>query len=447
MSRVLIQNVRVLEFDEPPSQPSQVVISPERDITIVGNRIEDVVPTGSIDPSHFDQVIAADHNLAMPGLINTHAHVPMVIFRGLAEDVDIDVWFNDYVWPLECNLTPDDVYYGMLLGLAEMLECGVTSVADHYWHMDRAARAVEEAGTRALLGQAMFADQGPTRLDECAAFATRWHGAAGGRIRTIMAPHAPYTCDDDFLSACAHRAESLALGIHIHAAETAAQSRDSVARRGQTPIEVLEHTGVLSVPTIIAHGNGATERDIEILARHQVGIAHCPKTYFKLAMDYAPVVEFRSAGIPVGLGTDGAMSNNTLDIFESMRLMAMGQKHRLKSARAMDLSAALHVATRESAQVFGLGDDLGAIRAGKLADIILIDLGGTHHQPLHNPAASLVYHLHPGDVHTVICDGEVVMRDRQLLTIDKRAIIDHLREHRARLANRPADRRIQTYRP
>lgn len=183
------------------------------------------------------------------------------------------------------------------------------------------------------------------------------------------------------------------------------------------------------------------------MAAHTVGIAHCPKTYFKLAMDQAPVVRFRQAGIPVGLGTDGAMSNNTLNIFESMRLMALGQKHRERDARAMTLAEALDVATRESARVFGLGDSLGQIAPGMLADIALIDLGGTHHQPLYNPLASLVYHLQAGDVRTVICDGQVVMRDRRLLTIDKQAVIAHLQEQRARLSERPADRRIQTYQP
>lgn len=441
---LLIEDVQILECAR-----EGVSVRSGQDILIAGNRIEAIEPTGAMDgnrASRAERVIEGAGQLAMPGLINTHAHVPMVIFRGLAEDVNLEVWFNDYVWPIECNLSADDVYHGMLLGLAEMIECGVTAVADHYWHMDRAAQAVQEAGTRALLGQAMFADQGPERIAECADFATRWQGAADGRIRTVMAPHAPYTCDDEFLSRCAQRAEALGLGIHIHAAETVAQSRESVARRGQTPIEVLEQTGIFRVPTIVAHGNGATERDIEIMAAHEVGIAHCPKTYFKLAMDHAPLIRFRAAGIPVGLGTDGAMSNNTLDIFESMRLMAMSQKQRERDARTMSIGEALTVATRESARVFGLGDSLGQLAPGKLADIILIDLGGAHHQPLYNAPASLVYQLRPGDVQTVICDGQVVMRDRELLTIDKQAVIEHLREQRARLSQRPTDRRIQTYR-
>ena len=259
------------------------------------------------------------------------------------------------IWQLEANLEPDDVYWGMQLGLLEMIEAGVTAVADHYWHMDFAARAAEKAGTRALLGQAMFSANGLGQIDETAAFVQRWQGAAGGRIRTILAPHAPYTCDDDFLRASAKMAERIGCGIHIHVAETREQTRASLARHGRTPIETLEACGIFNAPTLLAHAVGATPGDLEILAdlRTLVGIAHCPKTYAKLAMGYNNLVECRALGIAVGLGTDGAVSNNTLDLWEAMRLTALGQKQLTGDAEQLTIPQALTMATLKARASMG----------------------------------------------------------------------------------------------
>jgi 5-methylthioadenosine/S-adenosylhomocysteine deaminase len=387
--------------------------------------------------------------LAMPGLINTHSHVPMVIFRGLAEDVPIERWFNEFMWPLESNLTEEDVYWGMLLGLVEMIEGGVTTVADHYFFMDRAAQAVQEAGTRAALGWAVFGDRGYEALAETAAFAARWNGQADGRITTWMAPHAPYTCDDEFLKATVEYAQQLGIGIHIHAAEEMGQTQASLAKRGLTPVQVLEETGILEVPTLIAHGCGILPEDVELLQRYRshVGVAHCPKTYLKLGMGLTPIRPLREAGIAVGLGTDGAVSNNTLDIFESLRLMAMLQKHESRDPELLTLPEALDIALRGSATVVGLSDKIGQLAAGYLADLILVDLSGAHCQPLHSVTASLVYNIRPSDVQTVVVNGQIIMRDRQILTLDKAQIIREVNRSMERLAQRVPDKRIQLYQP
>jgi 5-methylthioadenosine/S-adenosylhomocysteine deaminase len=444
MSDLLIRNCHVLQI---AADGSQAIILREHDILIGANRIEGVQPTGQADPSHFRQVIEADGLLAMPGLINTHSHVPMVIFRGLAEDVSIEKWFNDYMWPLESNLQPEDVYWGMQLGLAEMIRAGVTAVADHYFFMDEAAQAVEKAGTRALLGWAIFGSSGSEMIERTAEFVRTWQGAAQGRIRALMAPHAPYTCDDDYLRANVRKAQELGVGIHIHVSEEMGQTRASLQKRGLTPIQVLEQTGVFDVPTLLAHVCGALPDDMPILARAGARIAHAPKTYLKLAMGTAPVLEFRRHGIPVGLATDGAVSNNTLDIWESLRLMALTQKQTAGSPEAMTIPEALYIATRESARVFGLPHDLGAVEPGCLADLILVDLNGMHHQPLHSITASLVYNTLSSDVRTVIVDGQVIMRDRQLLTLDEAEIVAQVRASMDRLAQRQPAKRIQVYNP
>jgi 5-methylthioadenosine/S-adenosylhomocysteine deaminase len=442
MNATLILGAAVLQCDD-----DRCEILTNRDVVIEGNRITAIRPSGEVSPDGFSEVLSAHGLFAMPGLINTHAHTPMCIFRGLAEDVDIATWFNDYIWPLESNLTEEDVFWGMQLGLAEMIQAGVTSVADHYFHMHREVEAVEKAGTRAALGWAVFGSQGSAGVEQTASFARDFNGAAGGRISTWVAPHAPYTCDDAFLSAVAAEAERLDLGIHIHAAETAGQTRASLETHGRTPIGVLDATGVLDRPTILAHCCGVTEADIEVLAEKPCGVAHAPKTYLKLAMGSAPVAALRAAGIPVGLATDGPVSNNTLDIFESLRLMALVAKHESGNPSALPVAQALTIATRDSARVFGLPDDLGHLASGFLADVILVDLSGAHNQPLHDPAANLVYSVRASDVRTVICDGKVLMRDRELLTLDKAEIIARVGENMERLARRVPESRIQSYRP
>lgn len=440
---LVIRNARVLQT----TPAGEVRILDRQDVAVRGNAIESVQPSGSSPPPGIDDIIEANGQLLMPGLINCHSHVPMVIFRGLAEDVSLEKWFNEYMWPLESNLQEEDVYWGMLLGLVEMIEAGVTCVADHYFFMDRAAEAVQQAGTRAALGWAVFGSQGAAALDRSADFCRRWQGAADGRITTWMAPHAPYTCDDDFLRAARDRAANLGVGLHIHVAETRGQTEAHVQKRGLTPIQLLDDLGLLKLPTILAHAVGATADDIRLLADRPAGVAHCPKTYLKLAMGIAPVHAMRQAGVAVGLGTDGAVSNNTLDVWESLRLMALTQKEATGAPENLTLGEALAIATRGSAQVVGLGERLGAVEPGKLADLILVDLDGAHHQPLHSVPASIVYAARASDVQTVIVDGRVLMRDRRMLTLDKAEIIRQVNRSLERLSRRVPASRIQVYRP
>jgi 5-methylthioadenosine/S-adenosylhomocysteine deaminase len=445
MHDLIVSNAHVLAI----GAQDKLEIRRNHDIIIDAGRIVEIQPTQAGNTAQAHERIEAGEKLAMPGLINTHSHVPMVIFRGLAEDVSIERWFNEFMWPLESNLTEEDVYWGMLLGLVEMIEGGVTTVADHYFFMDQAAQAIKEAGTRGALGWAVFGDRGYAALDETAAFAERWHGQADGRITTWMAPHAPYTCDDDFLKAAAAHARRLGVGIHIHAAEEMGQTQASLQKRGITPIQVLEETGILELPTLIAHGCGILPEDIDLLKNYKdhVGVAHCPKTYLKLGMGLTPIAGLREAGVAVGLGTDGAVSNNTLDIFESLHLMAMLQKHESRNPETMTIPEALEIATQGSARVVGLADQIGQLTPGYRADLILVDMSGSHCQPLHSITASLVYNTRASDVQTVIVDGQVIMRDRQILTLDKSRIVEEVNKNMARLAQRVPEKRIQVYNP
>ncbi|MGX9885913.1 amidohydrolase [Streptomyces sp. NPDC002276] len=386
--------------------------------------------------------------VALPGLINCHTHAPMVALRGLAEDLPTEEWFNDVVWPVESNLTEKDVELGARLACAEMIRAGVTCFADHYFSMDTVAAVVTDCGIRAHLGEAYFSSQGPQGREKSVEFALRHRGAADGRVTTALAPHAPYTVTDADLAATAQLALEHGLPVHLHAAENRDQTDASLARHGLTPIEVLDRTGLLTTDLLIAHGTGIIERDLPVLERAsgRVAVATAPRGYLKFGWpSTTPIRALRAIGIPVGLATDGAASNNSLDVWESMALTSLVQKSTEGDPRWLTSRQALHHATLQSARAVGLGDSIGSLAPGRRADIILVDLTGPHTQPVHDLAATLVHSARSADVRTTIVDGRVLMRDRELLTLDIPAVVGELGERLPALVDRSHGRRIQEY--
>lgn len=415
---------------------------------VVRDGVIESVTGGAAADGGGGERIDARGQVAMPGLINCHTHSPMVTLRGVAEDVQTDEWFNDYVWPIESNLTPKDVELGARLAIAEMLRGGVTTFADHYFLMDTIAAVVDETGIRAQLGEAFFSSQGEEGREKSLSFALEHRGTAGGRITTALAPHAPYTVEDEDLAATAGLAREHGLPIHIHASENVDQAETSLNRRGMTPIEVLQRTGILDTDVLIAHGTGILERDMPILegAKGHVAVASAPRGYLKFGWPTTtPVRALREIGIDVGLATDGAASNSSLDVWDAMALTALIQKSTTGDPRWLTSRQALHHATLQSARAVGLGESIGSLAPGRRADIILIDLTGPHTQPIHDLAATLVHSARSSDVRTTIVNGRVLMRDRELLPIDVDAVVREMSERMPALLDRSHGKRIQDY--
>ncbi|MFJ7048800.1 amidohydrolase family protein [Streptomyces sp. NPDC101112] len=446
MRRLMVTSCSVL--DVPELGPCQV--RDDQDILVQDGDIAWIGPAGT-GPRHPDaEILDGSGLLAVPGLVNAHTHSPMVLMRGAAEDVSVEAWFNERVWPMEVNLTPDDVRLGAELACAEMLLSGVTAFADHYFHAERIAEAAVATGIRADIAPTYFSSSGREALERAAETAVALHGAGGGRVRASLGPHAPYTVDEDDLARIAGLARETGLRVHIHAAEHLEQTTSSLARLGVTPVEVLERTGVLDAGALIAHGCGITEPDLPRLAayRDRTAVACCPKVYLKHALHpLTPVRDLLTSGVTVAAGTDGAAGHNTLDVWEAMRLVALTQKQAERDATWMTVSDTVRVATRGGARALGLGDRIGALEVGRAADIVLMDLRGPHCRPLHDPVAALVYSVRASDVRDVVVDGRVVVRDGRLLTADVPGLLAGIEARASALLDTSHGRAVQHYDP
>jgi 5-methylthioadenosine/S-adenosylhomocysteine deaminase len=423
-----------------------ISFSPDTTIVVTDGAITAITDAATPAPPAAETIDAAGM-VAMPGFINCHTHSPMVMFRGAAEDVPESRWFNEFIWPMEVNLTDEDVEVATRLAAAEMIRSGVTTFADHYFSMEAIARVVDETGLRAVLGSTYFSTDGAAGLDRSLRFALDFAGAAGGRITTALAPHAPYTVNDADLAATARTALEHDLLVHIHASEDRHQLNHSRERFGHTPIETLRRAGLLDARLLIAHGIGIVPEDVPLIlaGSGRVGFGSAPRGYLKNGFDTTPVRLLSAFDIPVGLATDGAASNNTLDVWEAMTFMSLVQKSRENDQTFMSSREVLRHATTESARAVQLEHSIGSLDVGKRADIILVDMSDPRSQPIHDYANTIVHSTRSSDVDTTIVDGRVLMRGKQLLTIDLPAVVADLSPRLARLTDRSHGRSIQDY--
>ncbi|KUK35872.1 MAG: 5-methylthioadenosine/S-adenosylhomocysteine deaminase [Thermacetogenium sp.] len=405
------------------------------DVAVEGNRLLKVGGEGELPLGWKpERVIDGKDHLCLPGLINCHTHAAMTLLRSYADDLPLMHWLEKKIWPMEARLTGDDVYWGTLLAIVEMIESGTTTFSDMYFFTDRVAEAVEVSGVRACLSRGLIGigDSAEQGLEESRELLEKWQGAADGRISIWLGPHAPYTCPPDFLDKVLTLAQDYRAGIHIHVAETKDEIEQIAREYGKTPVAYLSERGVFRFPVLAAHCVYLTEEDIETLAAAGAAVAHNPESNMKLASGIAPIPELLAAGVAVGIGTDGASSNNNLDMFEEMRTAALLHKVNKGDPQVLPASQVLSMATRDGARALRL-DDLGLLQPGYKADLILVDLNQAHLHPRHNPVAHMVYSARGGDVETVIIDGRIVMEGRKILTIDKERVLAEVEERARRL--------------
>ena len=372
--------------------------------------------------------IDATGKVVMPGLINTHTHAAMVMFRGLGNDLNLMDWLQKYIFPAEAKtVSPEFVRVGTRLALLEMIQSGTTTFADMYYFEEEVAKVTKAAGMRGVLGQTVIefpvadAKTPAEALARTEAFAKQFEHDE--LITPSIAPHSVYTLDAKTLTAVSELAKRLMIPIQIHLAETQAESGLSQERHHMRPVATLESLNFWAPTTLAAHGVWINDDEIALLDRRGVGVSNNPESNMKLASGTAPVMKYRKAGVNVGIGTDGAASNNDLDMFEAMRQTAFQQKLVSMDPPAISAAEALEMATLGGARALGRGQHLGSLEPGKLADLIIVGMSKARQQPLFEPMSQIVYASRGDDVETTIVNGKVLMRDRKVLTMDEAAVL------------------------
>jgi 5-methylthioadenosine/S-adenosylhomocysteine deaminase len=416
MARILVQHADVVTLDE------QGTILRNAEVAVDGDRILAVgqAPAG-FSP---DEILDATNHILMPGFYNAHTHASMTFERGWAEDLPLDRWFNERVWVVESQLSAEDVYWGAMLAAAEMIRSGTVGFADHYFFMDQVAQVAEQSGLRALLAWCVFGEEHTigTDLQGTVDFVQRWMGAAGGRIRTVLGPHSPYMCEPYFLARTAAVAARVGVGIHLHLAESPEQVANSLAKYDLSPVELLQTNGIFDVPAIAAHCIYVSEIDRAILAEYGVTVVQCPNCHMKLGMGVTPVPDMISRGINVALGTDGTASSNDLNMLKEARLAGLMQKLHHGDPEIMPGDLPLRMASQNGARAMGW-PDAGAIVAGNLADLILLNCDQPHWRPRHDLVANLLHAAQAADVDHVMVGGRWILKDRQLTLLDQERIL------------------------
>ena len=396
-------------------------------VGVVGNRVA-LVTASEHDAAEFRashpelREIDCRGKLVMPGLVNTHCHAAMTLQRSYADDIPLMSWLNDYIWPFESRQTPDEVALGMTLGIVEMLLGGVTSFVDMYYDEDRCVEVAERLGIRAVLGCNYF-DSNIGEVFPQVERAVERAAAGSGRVRIAVAPHSAYTVSPENLVRGRELAERLDLGMMTHIAETRDEIRIVRERYGCTPVEHLDSLGLLDRRCIGAHCIHVTDSDIGTLAARGVTVSHNPQSNMKISSGVAPVERMRAAGALVTVATDGTCSNNDLDLWEELRTAAFLQKSATGNPTALPAWETLRMATANGARAMGCADgELGVLREGALADLIVVDLQKPHLQPIHDVVSNLVYCGKASDVDTVVVDGRIVVENRRIEGVDLPAL-------------------------
>ena len=402
-------------------------------VAVRGSRIAAVGPAAEIGTRFTArEVIDAGGRIVMPGLINAHTHAGDSLFRGLFEDLPLEPWL-ERLWVVERRfLRPDTVRIGARLAFAEMIRAGITTALDMFWHPEAGAAAARELGLRLMTGPIYFDGDAPDGIAQGERTARGRELlrelAADPLLHPCVLPHSTYTVSPASLAEARDLAAELGVPLSTHASETAAEVGLVADRHGRRPPGHLDRLGMLNGSTVLAHGVHLEPEEMDLLAARGTTVAHCPLSNLKLGSGIAPVPEMRAAGVGVALGTDGPVSSNDLDLWPVLRLSALLAKGTHRDPSLLPARDVLAYATRDAASALGLGDEIGTLEPGKRADLILIDADRTHLTPLYDVYSHLIYAAGRADVETVMIHGRVVMRDRELLSVDEGRAIEDVRE-------------------
>ena len=420
---ILIKNALILN-------PNNFINKPQ-DILIKNDLISEI--SDEINAENADKIIDATEKILLPGLVNTHTHLSMTLFRGLADDLSLDEWLNDNIWPVEANLNGYYCYIGALLGAVELIKSGTTTFSDMYFYMEDVAKAVEESGIRAVLSYGMidFGDEEKRKaeIEENLQLYRNCHNTADGRIKVFFGPHSPYTASEELLKEVRKLADENNIGIHIHVSETQKEIDDVSSEKGLRPFEYLDSIGFLGPDVVCAHSVWLSDKEIEIIKEKDVKISHNPCSNMKLASGIAPVSKLLENDICVAIGTDGASSNNNLDLIEELKTASLLQKVATLDPKVLTSDESLAMGTINGARALGLEDEIGTVEVGKKADLILIDTNSANMVPdSSNLSSNIIYSANGSNVDTTICNGQILMENKKLTTLDEQDIYKKARE-------------------
>ena len=414
---ILIKNALILNSNNFENKKQSLLIKDDF-IAEISDDIED---------SKADKIIDAEGKILLPGLVNTHTHLSMTLFRGLADDLSLDSWLNDHIWPMEANLNGEYCYIGALLAAVELIKSGTTTLSDMYFYMEDVARAIDDAGLRAVLSYGMIdfgdAERRQAEIEQNLTLFKNCNGMADGRIKVFFGPHSPYTASEELLIKVRELADEYNMGIHIHVSETQKEIDDVLAEKGLRPFEYLEKIGFLGPDVLAAHCVWLSDEEIEIIKKHDVKVSHNPCSNMKLASGVSPVSKMIDKGICVSIGTDGASSNNNLDLIEELKTASLLQKVSTLDPKVLSSDEAIEMATIKGAEALGLDSEIGSVEVGKKADLILIDTNSANMVPDSSSLSSnVIYSANGSNVDTTICNGKILMENKKLTTLDEQEI-------------------------
>jgi len=428
---ILVSNGTVLTMDPDGRQIKNGAVA------IKEEKIISVGPADDFSTWRASRVIDADGGIIMPGLVNTHTHLPMSLFRGLADDLPLMTWLNDYIFPAERkHITPESVRLGAFLSCAEMIMSGTTTCCDGYFFENEVAQAVYEIGMRAVLAQGVIDFPAPgvpdpkDNISNAVRFVEKWEGACSTITPSIFC-HSPYTCSEKTLKEAKTATDAKELLFQIHAAETKNEWEETHSRHQTTPVKYLDRVGIIDRRTLLVHCIWVDEDDTDMLAGRCAAVSHTPESNMKLASGIAPIPRLLKSGITVGLGTDGCASNNNLDLFQEMDTAAKLHKVNMLDPSVMSAHEVLKMATIGGAKTIGLDNEIGSLEAGKQADLIIVETKKPHLIPMYNPVSHLVYAALGSDVRDVIVAGKVLLANKKLMTLE----LDRVLEEAAAVAD------------